>query len=93
LVAAQLNTSGKPAIYGEREYLDAGGLVTYGVDFVAQYRRIAALVDQILRGARPGDLPIERPQRLAVAINLRTARALGISVPPSLLLRADEVIE
>jgi putative ABC transport system substrate-binding protein len=93
LVVAQINACGKPAIYGEREYIDAGGLATYAIDFVVEYRRLAGFVDRILRGATPSALPIERPERLAMAINLRTARALGITVPPSLLLRADEVIE
>jgi putative ABC transport system substrate-binding protein len=93
LVVAKINAAGKPAIYGEREYLESGGLATYGFDFVAEYRRLASFVDRILRGASPGLLPIERPQRLTLAINLRTAHALGITVPPSLLLRADEVVE
>jgi putative ABC transport system substrate-binding protein len=93
LVVARINATEKPAIYGEREYLDAGGLMTYGVDFVSEYRRLAGFVDRILRGTSRGVLPIERPERLALTVNLRTARALSITIPPSLLLRANEVIE
>jgi putative ABC transport system substrate-binding protein len=93
LVVAQINAAGKPAIYGEREFVAVGGLATYGVDYVAVFRRLADYVDRILRGANPAEMPIERPERLELAVNLRTARALGITIPQALLARADQVIE
>jgi ABC-type uncharacterized transport system substrate-binding protein len=82
-----------PLFSGVREFVDAGGPLSYGVDVVEAYREAAWLVDRILRGARPGDLPIELPTKLQLVVNLKTAAALGITVPPSILLRADEVIE
>ena len=82
-----------PAIYEWREQVVDGGLMTYSTDLLGQYRRIASYIDQIRKGARPGDLPIDRPHRFELVINLKTARALGLSVPQQLLLRADEVIE
>jgi putative ABC transport system substrate-binding protein len=71
----------------------AGGLVSYHLDFAENYRRAASLVDRILRGAKPGDLPVEQPDRFVLTVNLRTAKALGIRIPQSVLLRADEVIQ
>ena len=82
-----------PAIYGQRAHVEAGGLMSYGPDFRDLYRNAAAFVDKILRGAKPGDLPIEQPTRFELVINLKTAKALGFTIPQSLLLRADEVIQ
>jgi len=81
-----------PAIDPSRVYVDAGGLMAYGPDFSDRYHHVAAFVDKILRGARPGDLPIEQPTTFALVINLKTAQALGQTIPPSLLFQATEVI-
>jgi putative ABC transport system substrate-binding protein len=82
-----------PTVVEGRELLEAGGLLSYDVSAPEQYRRVAALLDKILRGAKPADLPIEQPTRFTLLVNLKTARTLGITVPQSLLLRADEVIQ
>jgi putative ABC transport system substrate-binding protein len=82
-----------PAVYYERFFVAAGGLISYGPDFVDQYRRAAAYVDRILKGAKPADLPVQHPTRYQTVLNLKTAKALGLEVPPMVLVRADEVIE
>jgi putative ABC transport system substrate-binding protein len=82
-----------PAVYNVSEFPRDGGLLSYGVDPVDPCRRAATYVDRILRGAKPGDLPVQFPTEFEMAVNLRTAKALGLTVPPSILLRADEQIE
>ena len=82
-----------PAVYVERSFAAAGGLISYGPDFLDQYRRAAGYVDRILRGEKPADLPVQAPTKHDLVINLQTARGLGLVVPPSLIARADEVIE
>ena len=82
-----------PALYSSKVYVDAGGLMSYGADLPDLWRQVAVYVDKILKGAKPGDLPVQQPTKFEVIINLKTAKALGLTIPPSLLQRADQVIE
>jgi putative ABC transport system substrate-binding protein len=82
-----------PAVYGLREFVDAGGLMSYGTDRRDLFRRSATYVHRILKGASPADLPVEPPAKFELAINLKTAKALGLTIPPSLLRRADHVVQ
>ena len=82
-----------PVISGSRQLLDAGGLISYGPDLRQIFQRAAEYVDKILKGAKPQDLPVQQPTKFELVINLKTAKALGLTVPPTLLARADEVIE
>jgi putative ABC transport system substrate-binding protein len=92
-IAALAAAARLPAVYGYREHVDDGGLISYGVDLRACFRRGAYFVHKILNGAAPGDLPVEFPTRLEMVVNLKTAKALGLDLPPTLVARADEVIE
>jgi putative tryptophan/tyrosine transport system substrate-binding protein len=80
-------------IYGHKQYVEAGGLMSYGPDILEMFRRAAELVDKILRGTKPADIPVEQPTKFALVINLSTAKALSFDMPRALLARADEVIE
>jgi putative ABC transport system substrate-binding protein len=90
LAAARNNV---PAVYGLSEFARDGGLLSYGADLVDNWRRAASYVDRILRGEKPGDLPVQLPTKFEMVVNRKAATALGLSIPPSIMLRADEVIE
>ena len=92
-IAALAEKSRLPLVGNQREYAEAGGLLAYGVDQAAGFRRAAFYVDRILKGAKPADLPVEQPTKYELVINLKTAKALGLTIPPSLLARADQIIE
>jgi putative tryptophan/tyrosine transport system substrate-binding protein len=92
-IIALVNAARLPAIYPEREYADDGGLMAYGANLSDNFRRAAGYVDRILKGAKPAELPIQEPVKFDFVVNLRTAQALGLTIPPSILGRADEVIE
>jgi putative tryptophan/tyrosine transport system substrate-binding protein len=89
-----LATAGRlPTIYNAKEYAEAGGLMSYGPNYLELWRRSADFVDKILRGEKPGDIPVEQPSKFDLVINLTTAKALGLTIPESFLARADQVIE
>jgi len=92
-IAALAAKTRLPAVYAQRGYVDDGGLMSYGPNIVAAYRNAASFVDRILKGAKPGDLPIEQPTKFELVINMKTAKTLGLTIPQSLLLRADELIQ
>ncbi|MGH7782611.1 MAG: ABC transporter substrate-binding protein, partial [Candidatus Binatia bacterium] len=86
-------TSRLPSVYDSRDAVDSGGLMFYGADLAASYRRVAYYVDKILKGAKPADLPVEQPTKFELVINLKTAKQIGLTIPPNVLARADRVIK
>jgi len=92
-IASFAQRNRRPSIYGQKEYVDAGGLMSYGPSLSDQFRRAATYVDKILKGAKPADLPVEQPTKFDLVINLKSAKALGLTIPQSVLQRADQVIQ
>ena len=92
-IAALALKSRLPSVFAERGAVDAGGLMYYGADLADSYRRVAYYVDRILKGAKPADLPVEQPTKFELAINLKTAKQIGLTIPPNVLARADRVIK
>jgi putative tryptophan/tyrosine transport system substrate-binding protein len=82
-----------PAIYPRGDYVESGGLMSYGADQIEPYKRAASMVDKILKGTKPADLPVEQPTKFELMINLKTAKALGLTIPPLVLMRAEKVIK
>jgi putative ABC transport system substrate-binding protein len=93
LIAVLAQQARLPTVFARREQVDAGGLVSYGPSVREQFRQAADYVDRVLRGASPASLPVEQPTRIELVVNLKTAKAIGVAVPPSIMLRADEAIE
>jgi putative ABC transport system substrate-binding protein len=93
LIAGLATEHRLPSVYGSREFVDAGGLIAYGVSYPDLYRRAAIFVDKIFKGAKPGELPVEQPTRFELIVNLKAARGIGLTIPETFLARADEVIE
>jgi len=92
-IIALANSQRQVAVYGLTEFADAGGLMSYSFSLIEQYRSAATFIDKILKGANPAELPVEQPTRFELVLNLKTAKAQGVSFPPAILLRADRVIE
>jgi putative ABC transport system substrate-binding protein len=92
-VAALALKSRLPSVYNTKTFVEVGGLMSYGADFAESYRRVAYFVDRILKGAKPADLPVEQPTKFEFVINLKTAKQIGLTIPPNVLARADRVIK